>query len=399
MWSRLVAATTVMTIIGAAAWWLWLGPAADPPVGACGEAERAAAVDAPAVLEPTVRWQAADLPATATDEDEQVMLAVALIDQGWVASGRRSNGPDSQALMLWSTDGGWASGPADGIRFGDAEIRLLEEFDGRVLAAGSLARQSPATGVWVGRAPHAWQVVRGAFEGVAPVALAAGERSAVLIGVADVPAVWSSADGVTWDRLALDLPVDPTIAEFAAVRPDGDRWLAVGSLSRSVDGPVRPVVWSSSDGGIWSCSLLDAGGFEVAHPTSLHRSAQGWLAVGIGADVCGFGASCASQPIAWTSPDGRRWSEGRVGVEPWHTGGIAFAGSAEGFVAVGHGTTWWSADASSWVALDDGGTGPDALDGQPDALVLTDDGRLAVAGTSYDGNDEDAWIATGFLAR
>jgi hypothetical protein len=34
-----------------------------------------------------------------------------------------------------------------------------------------------------------------------------------------------------------------------------------------------------------------------------------------------------------------------------------------------------------------------ALAGQPDALVVTDDGRLLVAGTTYEGADADAWIA------
>ena len=72
---------------------------------------------------------------------------------------------------------------------------------------------------------------------------------------------------------------------------------------------------------------------------------------------------------------------------------------AEGFVAVGHGTTWWSADGSGWVQLADGGSGVAALVGQPDALFMTDDGRLLVAGTTYQGADADAWIATGFLAR
>ena len=112
----------------------------------------------------------------------------------------------------------------------------------------------------------------------------------------------------------------------------------------------------------------------------------------------GFGASCVGHTIAWTSPDGVRWSAGRID-EPWLDGGMAYAGSAEGFVAVGHGTTWYSADGNVWVEVDDRGTGSEALIGQPDALVMTDRGQLAAVGTAYDGTDGDAWIAIGFLAR
>lgn len=78
---------------------------------------------------------------------------------------------------------------------------------------------------------------------------------------------------------------------------------------------------------------------------------------------------------------------------------IASVTAAEGFVAVGHGSTWWSADGNTWVELDDGGSGAQALIGQPDALAMTDRGQLAVVGTTYDGVDADAWIATGVLAR
>jgi hypothetical protein len=93
------------------------------------------------------------------------------------------------------------------------------------------------------------------------------------------------------------------------------------------------------------------------------------------------------------------WSAAATDEEPWHTGGLAFAGSAEGFVAVGHGATWWSADGHSWVELADDGSGGEALAGEPDAIAMTDDGRLLVVGTRFDGADADAWIATGNLSR
>ena len=401
MWVKLVAAAVAIAVIVGASWWALVGPGSAPPVDACSAAERAAVRDAPVAFEPTIQWQPAELPEVATDGDEQVMLAVAPRRSGWVATGRTSNGPRSHTFVLATSDGAtWQADPADAVRFGGAEIGLLAEFDGPVIAAGSVSADVMGIGVWVGRGSLAWQVASGPFEGFTPTALGAGERSALLLGAADAPAAWSSVDGVSWDQLTLDLPVAPELASFAAVRSDDDGWLAAGSISRGVDAPAAPIVWASSDGAAWSCRVLDSAGFEVVHPTGLHRSAQGWLAVGIAGDVCGSGASCVGHAIAWTSPDGVRWSEGRIGVEPWHTGGTAVAGSSEGFVAVGHGTTWWSADGNVWVEIDDGGSGAEALAGQPDALVMTDRGQLAAVGTTYQGaGDADAWVATGFLAR
>ena len=397
---RLLAAIVALAVVGGAAWWFGTGPLAEPPIAACDAAERAAVRDAPAVVEPTIDWQAAELPDVATDDDEQAMLAVAPRGNGWVASGRTSDGPRLNTFMLATTDGAtWQSNPADAVQFAGSEVGLLAEFDRRVVAAGAVFAGMEGIGVWVGRGPGGWQVVRGPFQGYTPSALGAGEQSVLLLGAADAPAAWSSTSGVTWDRLVLDLPVAADLASFDAVQPHDDGWLAVGSISRDVDGPAAPIVWASADGAAWSCRVLDSAGFDVARPTGLYRSAQGWLAVGTAGEVCGSGASCVGHTIVWTSPDGERWSEGRIDIEPWRSGGIAVAGSSEGFVAVGHRTTWWSADGHTWVELSDSGFGVEALAGQPDALFMTDDGRLLAAGTTYEGADADAWIAAGFLGR
>ena len=402
MWVRLVAVAAAIGVVASVAWWL-VGPGAAPATGACAAAEPADAPDGPVVFEPTITWEPADLPEAATDGDEQIMLAVSSLDHGWLASGRSSTGPESHGFVLRSTDSvDWTLSPGDAVEFANAEIGLMSEFDGRVVASGSVSTDAVRTGVWVNRGTAVWHPARGPFEGSRPTALAAGERALLLLGASDSgggPLAWTSPEGSVWKRLDLHLPVDPDIAAFWSVRPDGDGWLAVGSLSRGVDAPSLPVVWSSPDGTTWTCSLLDPSGFEVAEPTALHRSAQGWLAIGIASEVCGFGGACQGHPIAWTSPDGVRWSAGVTGTEPWHTGGIAVGGSAEGFVAVGHFTTWWSADGITWVELADGGSGEQALVGEPDAVFMTDRGHLVAVGTTYDGTDADAWIATGFLGR
>jgi hypothetical protein len=404
MWARLLAAVMAIAIAGGAAWWFWLGPGTAPPADACGAAERVDVPGAPAVFEPTVFWQLAELPALATDGDEQVMLGGAAFHHGWVASGRSSSGPDSNGFILSSPDGfEWRYGPADAAGFADTEIGLLVERDRTIVAVGS-ASGSGQVGIraWISHDGIHWRSAAGPFDRSSPTAVGNGDQSLLLFGVAesgDHPLAWSSSGGNRWERVDLQLPVDPELARIGAIQSAGEGWLAVGDLSRGVDSQAWPVVWTSADGVSWSCLLLDRAGFDVARPTALHRSAQGWLAVASAGDVCGFGASCPGDTVAWTSPDGVQWSAGATGVAPWDRGGIAIAGSAEGFVAAGHGTTWWSADGNSWVELADGGTAAGALIGQPDALVMTDDGRILAVGTTYEGVDADAWVAVGYLSR
>jgi hypothetical protein len=402
-WVKVLASFVAIAVAAGAAWWFWLGPGTLPPTSACPAAERADIAESDVAFQPTIAWQPAELPAFATDGDEQIMLAVSALEDGWVAAGRTSTGPTSHGFLLRSIDDGtWHPGPDDAIAFAEAEIGLIVEFSRRAVAAGSVWTGDVRTGVWVNRGAPAWQEGSGPFQRSHPTALGAGGRSLLLLGAADsggVPLAWTSDEGSIWERLDLRLPVDPNLVSFSSVRASDDGWLAVGSLSRGVDQPTWPVAWASRDGATWTCLLLDRAGFDAVTPTALHRSAQGWLAIGIGADLCGFGASCPGYTIAWTSPDGVRWSAGITEVEPWHTGGIAVAGSAEGFVAIGHGATWWSADGNAWVEVADGGSGAQALIGQPDAIFMTDGGQLAAVGTTYDGTDPDAWIATGVLQR
>jgi len=404
MWARIMAAVIAVAVAGGAAWWFWLGPETAPSADACGAAERADVPSAPAVFEPTVSWQLAELPAFATDGDEQVMLGGAAFGHGWVASGRSRSGPDSNGFILSSPDGfEWRHGATDAAGLADTEIGLLVERERTIVAVGS-ASGSGQVGIraWISLDGINWRAAAGPFDRSSPTAVGTRDQSLLLVGVAesgDHPLAWTSNGGNHWERVNLQLPVDPEVARIGAIQSDGAGWVAVGDLSRDVDSPAWPVVWMSADGASWTCLLLDRAGFDVARPTALHRSAQGWLAVGTAGDVCGFGASCPGHTVAWTSPDSVRWSAGATGVEPWDRGGIGVAGSAEGFVAVGHGTTWWSADGNSWVELADDGTGAEALIGQLDALAMTDDGRLLAVGTTYEGVDADAWVAVGYLSR
>ena len=95
--------------------------------------------------------------------------------------------------------------------------------------------------------------------------------------------------------------------------------------------------------------------------------------------------------MAWVS-DGLRWSA-PVTSDPVGLGGIAFAGLGEGFVALGHGTTWFSLDGSSWTVIDAHGPAQ-----QPDAIVVADDGRMVAVGAEYTAaGNADAFLAAGDL--
>jgi hypothetical protein len=242
-WGKVLAVAVAIGIAAGAAWWFWLGPGTEPPSSACSGAERSEARDSAVAFPPTVVWQPEALPAFATDDDEQIMLAVSPLGPDWVASGRTSTGPTLHGFVLRSDNGTWGAGPDDALDFAEAEVGHLVEFSHRAVAAGLVPTGEVRTGVWVNRGAPAWQEGSGPFQMSRPAALAAGEHSLLLLGAAvgdGPPLAWSSDEGSIWERVELQLPVEPNLATFAAARPNGDAWLAVGALSRGVDRPVWP---------------------------------------------------------------------------------------------------------------------------------------------------------------
>jgi len=140
-------------------------------------------------------------------------------------------------------------------------------------------------------------------------------------GVA-VAAVWTSSDGVTWDRV----PHDPTIFGGAGeleltmwdVVADTSGLVAVGGERRS--GATHPAVWTSPDGLSWNRVELDPA-------TADHAGRFGNVAVG-GEGLIATGPGRfegIGQVTVWTSADGASWDL---------IAGLLGSGSTHGVIAV-----------------------------------------------------------------
>ena len=229
-----------------------------------------------------------------------------------------------------------------------------------------------------------------------PVAIAAGPRGVVAIGAMDDQvATWSSPDGLNWTARLDAFPLPARATQYSgqtrfsidSVVATSDGWLAVGredplcQLDCGVD-PVRPLVWTSTDGLAWA-SVPDGAGLGSGGMTTVARSRDGFVAVGLG----------RSRAAVWTSPDGTTWSpvaddpmfHSRPGTDPTYwvemTGvaadhGVVVAVGMDGPQGGGDDVSvraWWSTDGRTWSEAN----GEGFLSGQVFGLTSTPAGFLA----------------------
>ena len=243
-----------------------------------------------------------------------------------------------------------------------------------------------------------------------PTALAAGPRGVVAIASTDDHvAAWSSLDGLTWTVRpdAFPGPTDtggfsaPTRFTVQGVAATDDGWLAVGRVDPVCQldcgtNPVRPLVWRSGDGLAWTPvdTRRLAGGMD-----SITRTPNGYVAVGLG----------KSRAAVWTSPDGTTWTP--VPDEPLfhpHKGadpsfwvemntvvadhGVVVAVGNDGPQGGGDNTVraWSSPDGRTWSE----GTGQRFKGGQVFGLTSTPDGFLATGPSGADSCLGGMWQST-----
>jgi hypothetical protein len=254
-----------------------------------------------------------------------------------------------------------------------------------------------------------------------PESLAAGAGGVVAIGsIDDVPASWSSPDGLAWTARTDAFPIDPNATktdafEVTDVVATETGWLAVGREDPYCNvncglAPVRSLVWSSTDGLHWT---LGADQVSLAEGAMLavSRHGTGFVAVGM----------ANLHAAAWTSAEGILWTRAADGPElaraesddPSQWTSMSDVTSGHGVVVgVGfegpggaHGPAaraWWSADGMTWAVAN----GEDFLSGGETSVMLasvtaTADGFLAVGSSNgrckigmWESSDGHSWRCT-----
>jgi hypothetical protein len=245
--------------------------------------------------------------------------------------------------------------------------------------------------------------------GAAITGVVVGPAGLVAVGgdlATGLPAVWLSADGFTWTPV-----VDPAAfgmqADIADVATGGPGLVAVGSepIGDPAQFLVRPAVWTSTDGTVWTKIAFDdqiLGGASSALMFDVASTGSGLVAVG--------GADTGPDRVAavWTSADGATWT--RVAHVPEVFGSVGFTSmfsvttGGPGLVAVGFqriaddleaGAIWTSPDGVTWtrVAADPTVVGGATTSVLLNAVAAAGPGLVA-GGIERIGDDFDVAVLT-----
>ncbi|MGD2043357.1 MAG: hypothetical protein PVJ28_06865 [Acidimicrobiia bacterium] len=281
-------------------------------------------------------WVEADV------ESSGWLFDVIAADPGFIAVGSDGAG----AIVLLSDDGtSWTSGSTDSVP-GDEMIAVTAGGPGFVAVGTHI--DGPAV-VWTStdgkewsRVPHDPEVFG---RDAAILDVADGPGGLVAVGVAGdrdlTAAVWTSSDGLAWTRVPHDPTVfgDGTVAEteMLSVAVGGPGYVAVSGIGDQGHG-----VWTSADGTTWSKVALDPDVFSSDEEmTVIVNTPAGLVAAGYeGEDAA-----------AWLSSDGDTWSriehEGVLGG-PGQQRITDLAATDSGLIAVGSD----SGSEGVWLAED-----------------------------------------------
>lgn len=144
------------------------------------------------------------------------------------------------------------------------------------------------------------------------------------------------------------------------------RAVAVGSTNGGT------AIWTGPDGRAWTRARFPAtGGWlsDVVH------GGKGWLAVG-------RASGAAPGPLALTSPDGQTW---RRSAFPAGPPPVAATTGRAGYVAVGAGAAWRSADLKAWRRVPIGGAPADVTATAGRYVAVGGRGKAPAVWTSTDG--------------
>lgn len=399
-------------------------------------------------------WTAVPLDSVVGGPGEQSMTSVAAGPAGFVAAGVERTRERSLPVVWWSPDGdAWSrvSGPfLDEHAISDVAVGTAG-----VVAVGTIQTGGNVDGmVWFSPNGTTWRPVplgaagftgRGAQTVTAVTATRGG-----FVAVGDdaegerrVAVVWTSADGITWNRQL----ASPDMAEY----PTAESTQGVSATSVAGAGPVVAVgggyslqVWTSPDGSRWTRgdrpadgrnshagalvaaegatflvvtgnrlwlrraagAWIDAGTDETAFPRPPHTSSLGPM-IHTGGQFTAYGTGLGESGL-WRSPDGGRWERQPTGTGPLDAGYaahlIAF-GTLLVAVGVDDHPNATDSVAAVWMSADQGTTWERVEESNPAFLVrrttqmnaATASGAgLVAVGLSYDIRatiDAHAWFS------
>ncbi len=257
-------------------------------------------------------WRSLDfLPGTNADPASQTVVAAGLAHGpgGYIAVGQivdgfltetGATGPVHPAI--WTSVDGTSWALTDARSLGDAVPSGVAATDKVVLILatspeGTIVFRSSGDGAWTDATPSDARIGRIAAAG--PGFVAIGARTST-----NREAIWTSADGTTWDRTwESDVAVGELLTSIGS-RPDGS--VVVGGSQLSLQGGVQAAALVSPDGLSWT--RVDPSGLP---------SGMGFDAIGIGADSAWYGAGFDGSRGGigiWRSPDGVTWNQTSFGT-------------------------------------------------------------------------------------
>jgi len=273
-------------------------------------------------------------------------------------------GEANLAGAVWTSSDGitWTMLPPDPAVFGQARILAVARGGPGLVAVGESS--SPNAVVWISSDGLTWSrlpedptvfgnaSMRGVVRG-GPGLVAVGTAGAPGSPDIPVPTAWTSRDGMTWRRVAVDPSAEAVLNDVTTGR---NGLVAVGWRQ---DGTAA--AWTSRDGLHWSAAPADPAAFgpsslsTVQRPTLVEMAdviggAFGYVAVGFETycpglsgthrwvPECGRGAS---EAVVWTSHDGEAWTRARS-VTAFEPIGECAAGPVGG-------SPCWDGSSSSWA--------------------------------------------------
>jgi hypothetical protein len=260
-----------------------------------------------------IDWRAGELPREAWEVKVAMGLDDKVLALGYVHVPGRVAGYEVGAV--WSSTDGltWnlVSGPNTFSKIGSAILDASPDGHGGIFAAGFVSSNSENysyAALWHSRDGLTWtQVDLGSPEHPWALVVAANEHMAVAEETSMrtdrwARYVWWSADGVNWS--SAELPSDGSQPRRPPLLAGGAGGFEILETSAG-DQPGH--AWHSDDGRTWVQTQAPPGltGADVAidDPTSLLAVGGGFVAVGR------VGSLDAGKPAAWTTADGKTWTQ------------------------------------------------------------------------------------------